>query len=175
MNDANITDIGDITGEVGQESPILSDIRDVPPGQIPDDIEHSLLWLLDAGMEQSKSFCVSQNLPAPNTVIWENFSRPLLNKALLHYMPDSLTPESPAACLALGIIGIAAAHIPPYIAYKKGQNNPSQQQKIKNKSSVKQQIKEDQEESPDIAAEPEAPPEISDLILSKFGGNSGDI
>lgn len=142
-----------------------------------------------------------QGLPAPAGFIWENFSRPLLNKALFHYMPENLTPQSPALCLSLGIGGLVAAHIPCYIGYqaKKAAEAKQGKEKIENKKSVKQNFNpEEKTQEPASSQEPGASsqepaksqpekrkPEdkqvkaeikkISPEIMAKFGMNPGGI
>lgn len=97
--------------------------------------EHPLLNFLDLGIDQSKIYCKSQDLPEPNTALYDNFSRPLMNRALWAYIPESSTPSSPAVCLVLGLAGMGIMYAPVFLAYQKREKEKAreerQQEKIK--------------------------------------------
>ncbi len=91
-----------------------------PTPTIPDR-DHAFLPLLDIAIDQSLEYCEKEGLPRPNLSLWENFSRPYMNRALWHYCPDDL-PDSPALCLILGSAGIGIMYVPVIMALvEKGQ------------------------------------------------------
>jgi hypothetical protein len=173
-----ISEVGDITNAVSTGTPITSAAGEYMQN-LPPDKEHSLLWLIDTGIQQSKEFCVKADLPEPATAIYENFSRPLLNKALLHYIPDTGNVQSPAACLMLGLAGVAACYIPVLIAMQQKRTEaPQTPDTPRNEVSIQNAVKpqaQAAQQATEAAEEENKKPSISDLIIEKFSVNSGQL
>ena len=84
--------------------------------EIPSE-DHPGVVVLDMAIEQSVEFCRKNSLPPPNTKIYEDFSRPFLNKAFWYYFPDGELPDNPKIALLLGVSGIGIAYLPTIMAY----------------------------------------------------------
>lgn len=78
--------------------------------------DHPVVTILDMAVKQSGEFLRKQNLPPANTAVYESFSKPFLNEACWHYLPDGGLPDDPRVALALGVGGLALAFAPTLIA-----------------------------------------------------------
>lgn len=78
--------------------------------------DHPVVTVLDMAVKQSGEFLRSQNLPPANTAVYESFSKPFLNEACWHYLPDGGLPDDPRFALALGVGGLALAFAPTLLA-----------------------------------------------------------
>ncbi|MDD4484256.1 MAG: hypothetical protein PHD55_07820 [Methanoregula sp.] len=84
------------------------------PAEEKDD--HPVVTVLDMAMKHSGGYLEKQHLPPPNTDIYKDFSKPFLNEACWHYLPDGGLPDDPRVALALGVGGLALAFAPTLIA-----------------------------------------------------------
>ncbi len=78
--------------------------------------DHPVLTILDMGIKQSGEYLKKQNLPPANNDVYENFSKPFLNTACWHYLPDGSLPDDPRFALALGVAGLGLAFAPTLLA-----------------------------------------------------------
>lgn len=78
--------------------------------------DHPVLTILDMGIKQSGDYLKKQNLPPANNDVYENFSKPFLNEAAWHYLPDGSLPDDPRFALVLGVAGLGLAFAPTLIA-----------------------------------------------------------
>ena len=78
--------------------------------------DHPVLTILDMAVKQSGVFLKKQGLEPPNCAVYESFSKPFLNEAAWHYLPDGTLPDDPRLALALGVGGLALAFGPTLIA-----------------------------------------------------------
>lgn len=99
--------------------------------------DHPLLALIDIGIKTSEGYLKGEGLPGPNTALYDGFSRPFLNTALWHYMPDGEIPDDPRIALALGVGGLALAFTPTLIAVKDRAEKEKRREKEKEKEKEK--------------------------------------
>lgn len=97
-----------------------------PSGVRPEGAEergdHPVLSLLDMAVKVGGDYCKNTALPPPNTSVYEHFSKPFLNTALWHYLPDGSIPDDPRVALAVGAGGLVLAFAPAFIElYKRKQ------------------------------------------------------
>lgn len=78
--------------------------------------DHPVITILDMAVKQSGEYLRKQNLPPANNAVYEHFSKPFLNDALWHYLPDGSLPDDPRLALALGVGGLGLAFAPTLIA-----------------------------------------------------------
>jgi len=78
--------------------------------------DHPVVTILDMAVRQSGEMLKKQSLPPANNDVYTNFSRPFLNEAAWHYLPDGALPDDPRFALALGVGGLALAFAPTLIA-----------------------------------------------------------
>jgi len=78
--------------------------------------DHPAVAILDMAVKQSGEYLRSQHLPPANNAVYEHFSKPFLNDALWHYLPDGSLPDDPRLALALGVGGLGLAFAPTLIA-----------------------------------------------------------
>lgn len=103
----------DITADI-----ILSDAdiggEDRPAGEpaAADRGDHPVVTILDMAVNTGSDYCRSEGLPAPNTAVYQNFSRPFMNQAMWHYLPDGNIPDDPRIALAVGVGGLVLAFAP---------------------------------------------------------------
>ncbi len=108
-----------------------------PAPKIPiPDKDHAALALIDIAIDQSFEYCKKEGLPEPNTALWENFSRPFMNRALWHYCPDDI-PDSPVLCLILGSAGIGIMYIPIIMALMEKQEGGEKKKSAKKAAATK--------------------------------------
>ena len=67
--------------------------------------DHPVVTVLDMAVKQSGEFLRKQNLPPANMAVYESFSKPFLNEACWHYLPDGGLPDDPRFALVLGVAG----------------------------------------------------------------------
>jgi len=77
---------------------------------------HPAITILDMAVKQSGAYLRKQGLPAANNDVYENFSKPFLNTAAWHYLPEGNLPDDPRIALALGVAGLGLAFLPTAIA-----------------------------------------------------------
>ncbi len=107
---------------------------------------HPAIILLDMAVQQSVEFCKSQKLPPPNMTVYENFSKPFLNKALWYYFPEGNLPDDPKVVLLLGVAGLGLAYIPTIMAFwKKGKKEKKEKPKTE-KEELKEKAEKAREE-----------------------------
>lgn len=78
--------------------------------------DHPAISILDMAVRQSGVYLQKQGLPPANNDVYENFSKPFLNTACWHYLPDGDLPDDPRIALALGVAGLGLAFLPTALA-----------------------------------------------------------
>lgn len=78
--------------------------------------DHPVVEILGMAVKHSGGYLEKQHLPPPNADIYKDFSKPFLNEACWHYLPDGGLPDDPRVALALGVGGLALAFAPTLIA-----------------------------------------------------------
>jgi len=78
--------------------------------------DHPVLTILDMAVKQSGVYLSKQGLPPANNAVYESFSKPFLNEACWHYLPDGSLPDDPRFALVLGVAGLGLAFAPTLIA-----------------------------------------------------------
>jgi len=78
--------------------------------------DHPVVTVLDMAVKQSGEFLRKQNLPPANMAVYESFSKPFLNEACWHYLPDGGLPDDPRFALVLGVAGLGLAFAPTLLA-----------------------------------------------------------
>ncbi len=78
--------------------------------------DHPCLAILDMAVKQSGVYLAKQGLPPANNAVYESFSKPFLNEACWHYLPDGSLPDDPRFALVLGVAGLGLAFAPTLIA-----------------------------------------------------------
>lgn len=109
--------------------------------------DHPAITILDMAVKQSGEFLKSQGLPPANNAVYENFSKPFLNTALWHYLPDGSIPDDPRVALALGIGGLALAFAPTVIALHHRKEEEEEEKKEKEKAKKKRETEEKDEQT----------------------------
>ncbi len=136
--------------------------------------DHPGLALIDMAIDQSVIYCKKHAIPEPNLTLWEDFSRPLMNKSLWHYVPTGADPESPALCLALGLSGIGAAYIPVIMHFHAQKQKETQQLEGQDKPPVDTpKSKINQGINPQAKAdikEAEAGPQVLEKLKDNYQG-----
>jgi len=85
-------------------------------GPAEDRGDHPVIYILDMAVKQGGEYLRGEGLPPPNNAVYENFSKPFLNDALWHYLPDGGVPDDPRIALVLGVAGLGLAFAPTMIA-----------------------------------------------------------
>ena len=92
--------------------------------------DHPAIALLDMAISTGADYCKKERLPPPNESLYEGFSRPFLNSALWHYLPDGSVPDDPRLGLLAGVAGLALACAPTAIAvYQREEEKKKQKEK----------------------------------------------
>lgn len=78
--------------------------------------DHPAIAILDMAIKQSAVFLKEQGLPPANNAVYESFSKPFLNEALWHYLPEGTLPDDPRFALVMGVAGLGLAFSPTLIA-----------------------------------------------------------
>lgn len=101
------------------------------PAPAPTEQDHAGIALLDIAIAESVKYCEKEGYPAPNTALWDGFSRGFLNKALWHYFPSGTAPESPAVCALIGVAGLAVCYTPVILAFYEKKQKEAEAEKRK--------------------------------------------
>lgn len=102
--------------EEGGERPDRGGPAEPPAASAAEKGDHPALTILDMAVNQSGVYLRKQGLPAANNDIYESFSKPFLNTAAWHYLPEGNLPDDPRIALALGVAGLGLAFAPTLIA-----------------------------------------------------------
>jgi len=130
-------------------------------------------------VKQSGGYLEKQHLPPPNTDVYEDFSKPFLNTACWHYLPDGGLPDDPRVALALGVGGLALAFAPTLIALyerKEEEKKREEQEKKRKKTRSEEETGEEEEKQETRNPVPgpvAAPPDWMTRLES--GGRLGGI
>ncbi|WP_290595839.1 MULTISPECIES: hypothetical protein [unclassified Archaeoglobus] len=143
-----------VTTDEEKEDAEAEEAGEEKPEKIPEE-DHPAIALLDLAVKQSVEFCKSQGLPEPNMAIYENFSRPFLNKAFWHYLPEGDLPDDPKLALLLGIAGLGFAYIPTIMAFWKKQKEEAEVKAEKQDRKPKPKPVQEKEELREKAREAE--------------------
>lgn len=110
--------------------------------------DHPVVTILDMAVKQSGEFLRKQNLPPANTAVYESFSKPFLNEACWHYLPDGGLPDDPRVALALGVGGLALAFAPTLVALyeRKEEEKKREEQEEKRKKERRTEENDEREE-----------------------------
>lgn len=110
--------------------------------------DHPAVAILDMALKQSGEFLRKQGLPPANNAVYESFSKPFLNTALWHYLPDGSIPDDPRVALALGVGGLALAFTPTLIALNQKKAEEEKKEREKAKKRHREETEETEEEIP---------------------------
>ncbi len=113
-----------------------------PP--VEDRGDHPAIAILDMAVKQSGEYLRKEGLPAANNAVYEHFSKPFLNTALWHYLPDGSIPDDPRVALALGVGGLGLAFLPTLLALN--QKKAEEEKKEKRAKEKKREEREEGEE-----------------------------
>lgn len=125
--------------------------------------DHPVVTVLDMAVKQSGEFLRKQNLPPANTAVYESFSKPFLNEACWHYLPDGGLPDDPRVALALGVGGLALAFAPTLVALyerKEEEKKREEQEKKRKKERREEENGEGEEEEKRVIKNPVTGKEI---------------
>ena len=151
----------DITYDV-----ILDDTDERPgrdaPGASSDEPkgDHPCLVILDMAFKQSGVYLKKQGLPPANNDVYENFSKPFLNEAAWHYLPDGSLPDDPRFALVVGVAGLGLAFAPTLIALyeRKETEEKRRKEEEKRRREVAADEEKTEEKKPDVPPGPVAAP-----------------
>lgn len=135
--------------------------------------DHPILTILDMAVKQSGVYLKKQGLEPPNNAVYESFSKPFLNEAAWHYLPDGSLPDDPRIALALGVAGLGLAFVPTLIAVYEKKN---EKEKGKEKKEEKEKEKEKEREevhdtsTTETTATTARPPWMERLESGMLGG-----
>ena len=131
-------------------------------GPAEDRGDHPVIYVLDLAVKQSGEYLKGEGLPPPNNAVYENFSKPFLNDALWHYLPDGGVPDDPRIALALGVAGLGLAFAPTAIALwhrrqeeEKREQERQKQQKREREARQSEQAARTEEAGQEHKGEPE--------------------
>jgi hypothetical protein len=116
--------------------------------QVEDRGDHPAVAILDMAVKQSGEYLRKQGLPPANNAVYEHFSKPFLNTALWHYLPDGSIPDDPRVALALGVGGLALAFAPTLIALNQKKAEEEKKEREKAKEKHREETEETEEEIP---------------------------
>ncbi len=125
--------------------------------------DHPVVTVLDMAMKHSGGYLQKQNLPPPNVDVYKDFSKPFLNEAAWHYLPDGTLPDDPRLALALGVGGLALAFAPTLIALyerKEEEKKREEQEKKRKKERREEENGEGEEEVKRVIKNPVTGKEI---------------
>ena len=121
--------------------------RDAPGASSEPKGDHPCLVILDMAVKQSAVYLKKQGLPPANNDVYENFSKPFLNEAAWHYLPDGSLPDDPRFALALGVGGLALAFAPTLLAlYQKQEEEKKREEQEKKRRKERREEEEREEE-----------------------------
>lgn len=89
---------------------------ELPAASAAEKGNHPAITILDMAVKQSGAYLRKQGLPPANNDVYEDFSKPFLNTAAWHYLPEGNLPDDPRIALALGVAGLGLAFAPTLIA-----------------------------------------------------------
>jgi len=159
--------IDDLTSEKEEDRTATAG---APP--VEDRGDHPAIAILDMAVKQSGEYLRKEGLPPANNAVYEHFSKPFLNTALWHYLPDGSIPDDPRVALALGVGGLALAFAPTAIALHHRKEEEEKKEKAK-----KEKKREEKEEGEETARSP--PPVVEEKTapgpdwLARLGENAG--
>lgn len=149
------------------------DPKDITPDIIIDDIErpdrggpaedeekgdHPVVTVLDMAVKQSGEFLRKQNLPPANTAVYESFSKPFLNEACWHYLPEGNLPDDPRFALVMGVVGLGLAFSPTLIALYHKKEEEEKKREEQEKKRKKERREEENGEGEEERREPDPIP-----------------
>ncbi len=140
--------------------------------------DHPGIALLDMAISTGADYCKKERLPPPNEALYEGFSRPFLNSALWHYMPDGSVPDDPRLGLLAGVAGLALACAPTAIAvYQREEEKKKQKEKKKKDPDDEGAGRENERSADRPAADPPVDPHPGDppSWVSKLSSEAMDL
>lgn len=110
--------------------------------------DHPAIAILDMAIKQSAVFLKEQGLPPANNAVYESFSKPFLNEALWHYLPEGTLPDDPRFALVMGVAGLGLAFSPTLIAlyHKREEEKKREEQEKKRKKERRSEENDEREE-----------------------------
>jgi len=106
--------------------------------------DHAVVTLLDMAIETGGDYLKKEGYPPPNDSIYKHFSRPFLNKAAWHYLPDEQLPDDPKIALLLGVGGLVLAFAPTLMeVYKRRQEEEKEEQIEEQKEEKREEKREE--------------------------------
>lgn len=110
--------------------------------------DHPVVTVLDMAVKQSGEFLRKQNLPPANMAVYESFSKPFLNEACWHYLPDGGLPDDPRFALVLGVAGLGLAFAPTLLAvYEQKEEEKRRAEQEKKRRKQRREEEENTEEA----------------------------
>lgn len=156
-------------------------------GPAEDRGDHPVIYVLDLAVKQSGDYLQGEGLPPPNNAVYENFSKPFLNDALWHYLPDGGVPDDPRIALALGVAGLGLAFAPTMIALwhrrqeeeKREQERQKQQKRERearqNPNEQAAQTEEDTQDHEEREQERQSPSDYPNWLTRIESGGGGRL
>ncbi|WP_292728044.1 hypothetical protein [Methanoculleus sp.] len=109
--------------------------------------DHPVVTAIDLAVKHSEGYLKKQNLPPANADVYKDFSRPFLNEAAWHYLPDGGLPDDPRFALALGVGGLALAFAPTLLAlYERKEEEKKREEQEKKRKRIRSEENGDGEE-----------------------------
>jgi len=133
--------------------------------------DHPAIAILDMAIKQSEGYLKEQGLPPANNAVYTNFSKPFLNEALWHYLPEGTLPDDPRFALVMGVAGLGLAFSPTLIALY--QKREEEEKKEKEKEKRRREEREEVERpavAPVPASSEPAPDWMTRLESGMLGG-----
>jgi len=131
------------------------DRRDDPAGPpVEEKGDHPAITILDMAVKQSGEYLRKEGLPPANNAVYEHFSKPFLNTALWHYLPDGSIPDDPRVALALGVGGLALAFTPTLLALNQKRTEEEKREKEKAKKRRDEKIEGEEKEEKTVFHNP---------------------
>ena len=133
--------------------------------------DHPILTILDMAVKQSGVYLKKQGLEPPNNAVYESFSKPFLNEAAWHYLPDGSLPDDPKIALVLGVAGLGLAFAPTLIAvYQK--REAEEKRKAEEKKRKAEEKTQDAEDRDDTVPGPVSGPDEVPGWMRRLEGGS---
>ena len=122
-------------------------------------------------IKQSAVFLKEQGLPPANNAVYESFSKPFLNEALWHYLPEGTLPDDPRFALVMGVAGLGLAFSPTLIAlYHKREEEEKKEKEMEKRRREEQEEEERPAVAPVPASSEPAPDWMTRLESGMLGG-----
>lgn len=138
--------------------------------------DHPAMAILDMAVKQSAVFLKEQGLPPANNAVYESFSKPFLNEALWHYLPEGTLPDDPRFALVMGVAGLGLAFSPTLIALYQKREEEEKKEKEKEKEKEKRRREEREEvERPAVAPVPASSEPAPDWMTRLESGMLGGM